>query len=118
MFTEPSVFLGTAAAAGLVAMVGLAVVTGLGRGGATRLTIRIVAIVWFVLVLVLDVFPVIICAVITIYEWDNSFVPAATSWSFQTRPFWEALGTFVLALVPLVLAVFCVAWNWNRWKHR
>ena len=114
MFTEPSVFLGTAVAAGLVAIAGLVAVGWLGRAGATQLTVRIVAIFWFVLVVVLDILPLIITAALAVAEWGDSFAPATTFWSSRAGPFWEAVTRFLLALVPLVLGIACLGWSWNR----
>ena len=109
--TDSDIYLQSAALAAVVSMLGLVVLALLGRGNAAQLLIRMIAVALLAIVVVLDAIPVFVSGVKAIFNWDT--------WSLQdpawaSAPFWPLLIDFFLSLTPLVLAVACVAWNWNR----
>jgi len=118
MITEPDLYLSAAAISGLVAILGIAHVYKLGRGGAAQLKVVLVRVLYFLIVLVLDATALIVTAAVVRLEWKKSFVFAPSFDSPEARTFWVVLTTFIMVLVPLVLAIFGLGLSLTRRRVR
>jgi hypothetical protein len=104
MLTEPNTYLSIAAVAGVVAIAGFAVVHRSARAGASKRTVRLLALSWGALVCLID-FPAVLSAAIRASDPEVYY-------------FWGGRADLRLTLVPLAVAVVFVGWSWTRGVRR